>query len=76
VNYLEKWIARQHLQQNAGGTPATWANESFILAKHVWLNDGGKVDEAYFLTNIAIVNERLALAGLRLANMLNQALDK
>ena len=34
------------------------------------------MDEAYFQKNIENLNERLALAGLRLANMLNQALGK
>jgi hypothetical protein len=46
------------------------------LAQKVWLKDGGAVDEAYFQKNIENLNERLALAGLRLANMLNQALGK
>ena len=38
------------------------------------LNDGGAVDEAYFRKNIPVVNERLALAGLRLAKLLNDCL--
>jgi hypothetical protein len=46
------------------------------LAQKVWLKDGGTVDEAYFQKNRDILNERLARAGLRLANMLNQALGK
>jgi S1/P1 Nuclease len=73
---LEKLIARQPLWRDADGTPETWANESFHLAQEVWLRDGGKVDEAYFRRNIESLNERLALAGLRLANMLNQALGR
>jgi hypothetical protein len=32
------------------------------------------VDDAYYKANIGIVDERLALAGLRLAAMLNQTL--
>ena len=76
VNYLEKWITRQRLQQKAGGTPETWANESFILAKQVWLNDGGTIDEAYYRNKIGTLDQRLALAGLRLARLLNEALGK
>ncbi len=65
-----------HLSYCSDGTPETWANQSFHLAQKVWLKDGGAVDEAYFQKNIENLNERLALAGLRLANMLNQALGK
>jgi len=73
VSYLERWIVRRRLQDKAGGSPENWANESFALAKQVWLSDGSQVDEAYFRTNIEVVNERLALAGLRLARLLNEA---
>lgn len=72
VSYLEKMIASKNL--HAGGTPETWANESLRLARQAWLNDGGSVDEAYYRANIGIVDERLALAGLRLAAALNDAL--
>jgi hypothetical protein len=73
---LEKLISSRNLQREANGTPETWANESFHLAQKVWLHDGGEVDEAYFRKNIASLDERLALAGLRLAALLNQALGK
>lgn len=71
---LEQLILCRHLQSQAGAAPASWANESFRIAKEVWLNDGGAVDEAYFRKNIPVVNERLALAGLRLAKLLNDCL--
>src|SRR6266481_5963081 len=48
VSYLEKWAVRRHLQDRAGGSPENWANESFALAKQVWLNDGSQVGETYF----------------------------
>src|SRR6266700_561929 len=48
VSYLEKWIVRRRLQGRAGGSPENWANESFALAKQVWLNDGSAVDPTYF----------------------------
>jgi nuclease S1 len=72
VAYLEQMIAGRKLQ--AGGTPEDWANESFRLAKQAWIKDGGAVDDAYYKANIGIVDERLALAGLRLAGLLNEAL--
>lgn len=74
ISYLERIIVRENLNSRAGGDPQDWANESFRLAHQVWLADGGKVDEAYFRKNIDIVDQRLALAGLRLATMLNQSL--
>ena len=47
-----------------------------LLAKKAWLNDGGAVDETYYENEIGVVNRRLALAGLRLATLINQALSK
>lgn len=76
VARLNELIASRKLNIQAGGTPAEWANESFLLAKKVWLNDGGAVDETYFENDIGIVNRRLALAGIRLARMINQALGR
>ena len=73
---LEKLISRRNLKHEANGAPETWANESFHLAQKVWLNDGASVDETYFRNNIGKLDERLALAGLRLAVALNQALGK
>ena len=43
-------------------------------AKEVWVNDGGVIDEAYFRKSMPLLNERLALAGLRLAKLLNDSL--
>jgi hypothetical protein len=69
---LEQLIARQHLKPD--GTPASWANESFQIAKEVWLNEAGTIDELYFRRNIGSIDERLALAGVRLAKLLNDCL--
>jgi nuclease S1 len=76
VELLEKLITSQHLEREAGGNPEGWANESFRLAHEVWLNDGGAVDQSYYRRNIPIVDQRLALAGIRLAQLLNDALGK
>jgi hypothetical protein len=73
---LENVIQVRNLQGRELGTPEQWANESFQLARQVWLNDGGAVDEVYYRKNIGALDERLALAGLRLAASLNQALGK
>jgi S1/P1 Nuclease len=76
VSKLNQLIASRGLTRRAEGTPADWANESFLLAEKVWVNDGGAVDEAYYENDIGIVNRRLALAGIRLASLINQALGK
>jgi S1/P1 Nuclease len=73
---LDQLIARRGLVRQADGTPERWADESFQLAKKVWLNDGGAVDEAYYKNDIGIIDQRLALAGIRLASLINQALGK
>lgn len=69
--HLEVLISDQHL--TATGTPEDWANESHNDAKSAWLNDGGQVDDSYYKKEIPVVDERLALAGLRLAAVLNAA---
>lgn len=74
VSYLQTVISQRRLERSAGRSPADWANESFRLAHQIWLPSNGQVDQAYYEKNIEIVNERLALAGLRLARLLNQAL--
>lgn len=76
AEYLEKLVTRQHLERQAGGRPEDWANESFHLAHEVWLSDGEAVDQNYYRRNIPIVDNRLALAGLRLAQLLNDSLGK
>ena len=76
VARVEQLIAARSLQTKGTGTPEDWANESYRWAQKVWLNEGGAVDEAYYQANIGIVDERLALAGLRLAAILNEVLGK
>ncbi len=76
VRHLQELIREEHLDQKAGGSPADWANESHREAIQAWVNKGVSIDEAYYQANIRIVDERLALAGLRLAAMLNDTLGK
>lgn len=76
VAYLDRFLAQNHLQSESDGGPEAWANQSFHLAKQVWLNESGSVDEAYYRKNIGVVDMQLARAGLRLATMLNQTLGR
>jgi hypothetical protein len=76
IDALESLIRDRRLESKAGGTPADWAKESHDLARTVSVSNHGTIDEAYYRRTIAIVDERLALAGLRLATLLNNALDR
>jgi len=71
VAHLEKLISDEHL--TATGSPEDWANESHEYAKSAWLADGAQIDEDYYRREIKVVDNRLALAGLRLAAVLNEA---
>src|SRR5216684_3874734 len=68
VQHLQQFIATTHLV--ASGNPEDWANESHAAGQAAWLDDGGVIDDAYYNTQIQVVDKRLALAGLRLAALL------
>ena len=53
-----------------------WANESHLQARHIIEAKPAAIDEAYYQANIELVNQKLALAGLRLATLLNDTLGK
>jgi hypothetical protein len=75
ANYLarlDRLIVTNDLTRRAGGTPADWALESHDLAKAALVPAHGNVDEAYYQSQIAVVDTRLALGGLRLAAVLNE----
>lgn len=71
---LEETVARRHWNNVAPGTPAEWAVQSFQLAKAALVPQNGTIDEAYYKIHIAVIEERLALAGVRLAALLNKIL--
>jgi hypothetical protein len=74
VKRLNGLIEQKHLDKQASGTPVDWANESHLQARRIIDAKAATVDEAYYQANIDVVNERLALAGLRLAALLNNTL--
>jgi hypothetical protein len=71
VAHLEKLISDEHL--TASGNLEDWANESHGYAQSAWLDDGAQIDENYYRKEIKVIDQRLALAGLRLAAVLNEA---
>jgi hypothetical protein len=74
IKVLESRVAAEQLLSKAVGTPADWAMESLTLSNAIMLPQQGNVDEAYYAKNSAIIDARLALAGSRLAQVLNRAL--
>lgn len=76
VARLDELIAKRKLTPQSDSASAHWADESFALAKTAWLNDGGAVDGNYYVREIGVVDRRLALAGLRLASLINQTLGR
>ncbi|HKR95498.1 MAG TPA: S1/P1 nuclease [Candidatus Angelobacter sp.] len=76
VQHLNKLIDEQHLSQQAQGTPEDWANESHSEARQIIEQKPAAIDEHYYQSNIDLVNRKLALAGLRLAAVLNDTLGK
>jgi len=74
LDELSRQITQNSWQSIATGSPAEWAMESHALARNALLPPQGVVDEAYYRAQIAIVDKRLALGGLRLATALNDAL--
>jgi nuclease S1 len=71
---LEALIAREHLEARGGGTPAEWADESQKLAEAALVAPDTDIDEAYYRREIAVVDRRLALGGVRLAAVLDRIL--
>jgi nuclease S1 len=76
VHHLQGLIRKNHWEQRAGGSAEDWANESHRAALQVWVNNGAAIDQTYYQSNIRLVDERLALAGVRLAALLNETLGK
>lgn len=74
VAILDGVIRRNRLDQRPTGTSAEWAMESQRLGKAALLAQHGVVDDAYYRRALPVVDERLALAGVRLAAVLNRNL--
>ena len=76
LNYvvlLETLIAQKAWFQQPVGTPKDWAEQSWALGKAALVANDINIDEAYYQKHIGVIDERLALAGVRLAAVLNRA---
>lgn len=74
VSVLEALIKQKGWFQQPVGTPKDWAEQSWALGKTALVPNGTNIDEAYYRKHIGVIDERLALAGVRLAAVLNRAL--
>ena len=71
---LNDQIRQNRWDTRPAGAPDEWAMQSRDLGKAALLPTLGVVDEAYYRKQIPIVDQRLALGGLRLAAVLNEVL--
>jgi hypothetical protein len=74
VAVLQKLIVARGFGSQPAGTPAQWAEQSFKLAKEALVTPETNIDEAYYRRHIGVVEDRLALGGVRLAADLNRIL--
>lgn len=70
-------VTDEQIASWTGTDPVTWAMESWKLAhSHAYaVPASGEIDEAYRERNAAVVRERLAAAGVRLAGLLEPLLS-
>ena len=71
---LQKLIVDRRVAAAPTGTPAEWAEQSWRLSKQALVAPGTNIDEAYYRRHIDAIDERIALAGVRLAAVLNRSL--
>ena len=74
VAVLRKLIVDKRWGSASPGTPAQWAEQSFRLAREALVEPNTDINDGYYRRHITIVDERLALAGVRLAAVLNRVL--
>lgn len=73
---LEEQIRQRGLNTRPVGAPADWAIESLALSNAAMLAPGAEVDETYYRHHLPVIEQRLALGGVRLAALLNRSLTK
>ena len=74
LSELNRLIKAKGFAQQPVGTPAQWAEQSFRLAKEALVANNTSIDEGYYRRHITVIDERIALGGVRLAAELNRIL--
>jgi hypothetical protein len=76
VQHEEELVKTAKLEREDGGTAVQWANESVGLAQAAWVANGASLDDGYYQKEIKVVDRQMAVAGLRLAKLLNDTIGK
>jgi len=76
VRVIQKLILTAQLEPRATGGPEDWANESHLQARQILNREATAIDQSYYDAYIGLIDQKLALAGLRLAALLNDTLGK
>ncbi len=71
---LHRLIVDKRMGAQPPGTPDQWAEQSWRLAREALVQPGTNIDEGYYRRHIGVIDQRLALAGVRLAAVINRAL--
>lgn len=74
LDVLQKLIVEKGWGSQPAGTAAQWAEQSWKLGKEALVAPGTNIDEGYYRRHIGVIDERLALGGVRLAAVLNRTL--
>lgn len=74
LDVLQKLIVAKGMGSQPPGTPAQWAEQSWRLAKEALVTPDTNIDERYYRRHIGVIDERMALGGVRLAAVLNRIL--
>lgn len=73
---LEKTIAQKHWDEVSQANPVVWANEAHKLGVSFMVSDGAVIGQDYYDSASPAVDRQLAVAGIRLARILNAALGE
>lgn len=73
VAALNAEISEHHWDTVAQENPRVWAEESHRLAAEAWVPNNVMLSREYYDAEIQVVDRQIAVAGIRLARMLNSA---
>jgi hypothetical protein len=76
VKRLDLWLKKQSVKKLTKGTVIDWVLTAHEIAIQQYVNQGANLDESYVDQASAIADRQLALAGVRLAYMLNKIFGK
>ncbi len=76
AEHEQELITAEKLDKRTTGTPEQWANESAKLAQAAWVKGEADLDKPYYDQQIRVVDRQMAVAGLRLAKLLNETIGK